>query len=216
MSNDSVVVGTYTGMLPCADCRGIQTTLTLASKSAARTGNGTFTLTEEYLGTRDGNRRFDSRGRWMILRGTPDDRDATVYQLNGDDADRLMFFRRAGDEALRMLDRDQRELSSKASHTLTRATASPLGGYRRIDSADADARSSADYAVSEQGTRTGTEIVLRRIVRADRQVVAGMNYRLCLDVTVANRPAQVEVIVYRDLQQRLSLTRWSADGCRDA
>lgn len=42
----------------------------------------TYTLSEQYLGTRDENRRFNSRGRWTILRGIPDHRAATMYQSN--------------------------------------------------------------------------------------------------------------------------------------
>lgn len=212
VSKDPAVVGTYAGTLPCADCGGISTTLTLMSKSPLHTGDGTFVLTEEYLGSRDGDRRVDSRGRWIILRGTPDDRDATVYQLTFNDATRLMFVRRISEEVLRVLDREQREIRSNASYTLTRAVAPSVGGYRSIDPTDADARSAAEYAVSEQGVRTGTTMVLRRIVRTERQVVAGVNYRFCLDVGGAGGRPDVEVIVHRDLQQRLSLTRWSP-GC---
>src|SRR5262245_53851947 len=76
-----VTMLTYTGMLPCADCRGINTTLTLLAKSRLDTGGGTFELTEEYVGGRDGNRTVETRGRWILLRGTPTDVDATVYQL---------------------------------------------------------------------------------------------------------------------------------------
>ena len=39
------------------------------------------------------------------------------------------------------------------------------------------------------------------VVRAEQQVVAGMNYRMCLDVTIAGNPARVLAIVYcRDLK----------------
>lgn len=39
--------GIYTGMLPCADCSGIKTTLTLQN-------DGKFTLVSEYVGEADG------------------------------------------------------------------------------------------------------------------------------------------------------------------
>jgi len=122
-ADEAVLVGTYTGTLPCADCSGSRTRLTSCARSRLQTGEGAFDLSEEYLPTRDGNRRFDTRGRWILLRGTPTDVDATVYQLNADGAERVMFFLRVGDQALRLLDREQREIHSTANYTLTLTTA---------------------------------------------------------------------------------------------
>jgi hypothetical protein len=172
-----------------------------------------FELSETYLGTRDGDRRFEARGRWIILRGTPTDVDATVYQLNIEGGSRVLYFLRVGDQALRLLDREQREIRSTANHTLARVTEMPLGGYTTIDPADPDARAAAEFAVSTQASRTGTAITLQRVVRAARQVVAGLNYRLCLEVTIAGTPQEVQAIVFRNLQQRFSLTEWSLGGC---
>lgn len=210
---EAIPVGTYTGTLPCADCSGIRTTLTLSAQSQLQTGGGTFHLSEEYLAAGNGNQRFDTQGRWLLLRGTPADRDATVYQLTSDGAERVMFFLRVGDQALRLLDRNQREIPSTANYTLTRMTAAPLGRYSPVDTADADVRVAAEYAVSEQRARAGTHVVLRRIAGAERQVVAGLNFRLCLEVTVADARAEVQVIVYRNLQQRFSLVQWSSAQC---
>jgi hypothetical protein len=196
-----------------ASSSGINTRLTLYAKSRLDTGGGTFSVSEEYLGTRDGNRRFDTRGRWIILRGTPTDVDATVYQLNFDEAERVMFFQRVGDEAVRLLDRDQREIRSTANYTLTRMTEIVPGGYTSIDPAAPEAKAAAEYAVSEQSSRTGMAVALRRLARAERQIVAGLNYRLCLEVTVADKPEEARAIVYRNLQQRFSLTEWSTGAC---
>jgi Aspartic acid proteinase inhibitor len=93
-----------------------------------------------------------------------------------------MYFLRVGDQAVRLLDREQREIGSTASDTLARVTEAPLGGYTSIDPADLDVRAAAEYAVSEQTSRSGAAVVLRRLARAERQVVAGLNYRLCLEV----------------------------------
>lgn len=211
-ATDVSLMGTYAGTLPCADCSGIRTRLTMYAKRGF-TGGGTFALLEEYLGTRDGNRRFETRGRWILLRGTPTDVDATVYQLNVDGAERVMFFLRVGDEAVRLLDREQREIRSTANYTLARITETPLGGYTSIDPADPEVRSAVEYAMSERTSRTGTAVTLRRVVRAERQVVAGLNYRLCLEVAVADKPEEVRALVFRNLQQQFSLTQWSSGGC---
>jgi len=210
---EAVLVGTYAGTLPCADCGGIRTRLTLYAKSRLQTGEGAFDLSEEYLTTRDANRRVDTRGRWILLRGTPTDVDATVYQLNIDGAERVvMFFLRVGDEALRLLDREQREIRSTANYTLARMTP-PLGAYTLIDPAAAEVRAAAEYALSERAAQTGTALALRRVSRAERQVVAGLNFRLCLEVTISEKPEEVQVIVYRNLQQRFSLAQWSSTEC---
>jgi hypothetical protein len=92
-------------------------------------------------------------------------------------------------------------------------TEASLGGYTPIDPADPEVREAAEHAVSEQRSRTGSAVALRRIARAERQVVAGLNYRLCLEVTVADTREEVQVIVYRNLQQRFSLAQWLSAGC---
>jgi predicted secreted protein len=113
------LLAAYAGVLPCADCAGIRTELRLfadqASGQAVR-----YELTETYLGTRDGDRRFERSGRWTVLRGTPDDNDATVYQLDSDQPGRARNFLRVGDAELRVLGRDQRPIASAIPQSLQR------------------------------------------------------------------------------------------------
>jgi copper homeostasis protein (lipoprotein) len=47
----------YQGILPCADCSGLETSLFLDE-------DGTFVLQETYLGSKDGDRTFASYGSW--------------------------------------------------------------------------------------------------------------------------------------------------------
>lgn len=47
----------YQGVLPCADCSGLDTSLFLDS-------DGTFILKEVYLGSRDGDQTFTEYGQW--------------------------------------------------------------------------------------------------------------------------------------------------------
>ncbi|TNV41971.1 envelope stress response activation lipoprotein NlpE [Yersinia pestis] len=47
----------YQGVLPCADCSGLDTSLFLDS-------DGTFILKEVYLGTKDGDQTFAEYGKW--------------------------------------------------------------------------------------------------------------------------------------------------------
>lgn len=64
--------GVYTGLLPCADCEGIKTTITLNQDE-------TFTLEEEYLGESltvkdQGIFVWDNMGNSIILHGEKDKR----------------------------------------------------------------------------------------------------------------------------------------------
>ncbi|KLV03163.1 lipoprotein [Photobacterium aquae] len=55
--------GTYTGILPCADCEGIKTELVLGQ-------DGTFNLTEVYLGKKDGTFEHDGTFNWNAAGNT--------------------------------------------------------------------------------------------------------------------------------------------------
>jgi len=118
-SGSDVLLGTFTGLLPCADCAAIRTELRLYAEP--RSGDATrYELRETYLGTRDGDRSVERSGRWTMIHGSAGDHDATVYQLDADRADARRYFVRAGDDELRLLDREQRELSTSAPHALYR------------------------------------------------------------------------------------------------
>jgi len=64
--------GTYTGKLPCTDCDGIATTLTLNSDE-------TYTLEEIYLGKKDG--QMNSKGTFTW------DKTGTIVTLTNDKGD---------------------------------------------------------------------------------------------------------------------------------
>jgi copper homeostasis protein (lipoprotein) len=78
----------YAGTMPCADCMGIRTVLTLYSEP----GPTRYELNETYVGTKDGDRSFPRFGRWTILRGSATDADATVYQIAFDRPDRTVNY----------------------------------------------------------------------------------------------------------------------------
>ncbi len=81
-----------------------------------------------------------------------------------------------------------------------------LGGYRAIPATDAEALAAAKFAV----TAHDPKLILVRLERAAEQVVAGMNYRLTLQVTDATGVAQAaEAVVWRKLDSRHELTSWN-------
>ena len=107
------LLGVFTGVLPCADCPGIETKLTLTRKGPGW-GDGTFELVETYL---ERGEPVVTTGEWGTLRGSATDPDATVYELNpGQES--VRYFRVDG-ENLRMLDRELGETPADMPYTLT-------------------------------------------------------------------------------------------------
>lgn len=95
------------------------------------------------------------------------------------------------------------------------------GGYKVIASDDAAAQVAAEFAVTTQSEKSGKEMSLVEIVKAERQVVAGSNFRMCLRVTSEGAEGQddattsVQVVVYVDLKGNRKLTSWTASDCGD-
>jgi copper homeostasis protein (lipoprotein) len=114
-------VSYYQGMLPCADCAGILTELTLRSDPASG-GPGDYTRRETWLATRDGDRSAEHGGRWSAQR----EGDATVYQLAGEDSQLPDSFLLAADRTLRLLDPQLQPLPPNLPQTLQPATELPV------------------------------------------------------------------------------------------
>lgn len=107
----------YEGVLPCADCPGIRTELTLTRK-ARGWAEGSYSLTETYL-ERSGPKV--TTGDWTTLRGDAVDPDASVYQLNPDHPETQRNFLRVGDDLeLKALDKDMKRWGGKVPDTLKR------------------------------------------------------------------------------------------------
>jgi copper homeostasis protein (lipoprotein) len=129
-------IGTFAGVLPCADCSGILTELRLyAEQPSGRAAR--YELTETYLGARDGGGSVGTTNRWATLRGSAADRDATVIQLDLGRIDALKNFLRVGDDELRLLDRNLREIFPKAPHSLFRVSDLPPVTLLESDSGQA-------------------------------------------------------------------------------
>jgi hypothetical protein len=101
------------------------------------------------------------------------------------------------------------------------ATAQRLGGYREIDKADEGATAAAEFAVKAQSEKKEMTYKLVSIEHAESQVVAGINYRLCLKVGYHKQDDDVDttefvrVVVSRNLQNQHSLTSWTEENCGD-
>lgn len=93
------------------------------------------------------------------------------------------------------------------------------GGYKEMAKDDAEAAAAAEFAVTEQGKKQEMTYKLVSVEHAEQQVVAGINYRLCLKVGYRKQDDDVDttefvrVVVYRNLQRAYSLTSWTQEDC---
>ena len=102
---------------------------------------------------------------------------------------------------------------------LSSLSAQRLGGYREIAKDDEGAAAAAEFAVKEESTQKEMAYKLVSVEHAESQVVAGINYRLCLKVGYHKQDDDVDttefvrVVVYRNLQNEYSLTSWTGENC---
>ena len=88
-----------------------------------------------------------------------------------------------------------------------------VGGYGTISVRSAEAQGAAKFAVAARARRTGKRIVLWKVLKAEQQVVAGMNYRVCMRVFENGKARTVTAVVYKNLRNKRSLTSWANSRC---
>jgi uncharacterized membrane protein/uncharacterized lipoprotein NlpE involved in copper resistance len=114
-SQGPVADGPYVGTLPCADCAGIRTTLTLYTM-----GEGgeplVYRMTATYLGTAAGDRTEERLGPWSRVGSGSGER----LRIEPHDDVMRQSFGRAGADALVLLDREERPIARSHERTLRR------------------------------------------------------------------------------------------------
>lgn len=93
-----------------------------------------------------------------------------------------------------------------------------LGGYKKVSTEDAGVVAAAEFAANAQGEKADVTIEVLEIFAAERQSVAGTNYRLCLKVSSAGEDEEaaeyfVKTIVFVDLKRNFKLTSWADSDC---
>ena len=118
------LVAQYRGVLPCADCPGIDTTLSLFANSPNDPDHTRYVLKSSY----QERSTFTETGTWSIVHGTPDNPDATVYQLKPKDGGQPTNFLRVSENEILQLDSERRRIDSKLNFSLKKTTsrASPV------------------------------------------------------------------------------------------
>ena len=88
-----------------------------------------------------------------------------------------------------------------------------VGGYKEASKTDREVVSAARFAIKSRKRRQRGSLSLISIERAETQVVAGINYRLCLKVKMKGKTQDVGAVVYENLRHKYSLSSWNAGGC---
>lgn len=111
---DGEPLGVFAGTLPCDDCAGIRTVLTLHLEPDR------FVLEETRLGTREGDRSVRSEGAWSMLEASTDLPDAMVIRIDPGTPEGVRSFLALGAEKLELLDAEGRRVASESNRTLVR------------------------------------------------------------------------------------------------
>jgi hypothetical protein len=97
-----------------------------------------------------------------------------------------------------------------------------VGGYSSAKVDDADVKIAAQFAVKAKAAELKQKIVLQSIAKAERQVVAGTNYRLCIEAYATplkdgedGVTVWAKVIVYREPAGAMKLTSWEESDCNE-
>lgn len=86
------------------------------------------------------------------------------------------------------------------------------GGYSAVSKTDQAVTQAADFAVKAQ-SKKGTAVKLISIATAQRQIVAGSNYQMCLVVSKSNKRQEAMAVVYENLKNQFKLTSWTPGKC---
>ena len=109
---------TYSGMLPCADCSGIRTTLTLYRDQFDNPTR--FQLREEYMNGSNVATSAIERGDWEQTIRLQDNKQLEVYTINPGDPDSDRHFLRDAVNAVELLDENGELIESNLYYRLLR------------------------------------------------------------------------------------------------
>lgn len=96
------------------------------------------------------------------------------------------------------------------------------GGYVKASVNDAKVKAAANYAVTTKAKEMKEKLTLQSIKKAETQVVAGVNYHLCMVIYVPSKQPQtdgvtlyIDSVIYQNLQGQYKITSWedSEDSC---
>ncbi len=139
-TNTAQIDKVYTGVIPCADCSGIEATLLVNQ-------DGSYVEQLVYLGTKEGDRAFREAGKW----------EAEGKKLHlANSKDEKTYFAQAEDgQSVTLLDLDGNPIETQMNYTLEQVKPSKkIGEYRYM----ADAAVFKECGSGRQYTASGIEL----------------------------------------------------------
>lgn len=115
---DASIWTKYEGTIPCASCEGIKMELLLENNP--KNNENEFELTETYLGKKDGNRGFTSRGSYEISYGFEENSSTMVITLYNENKQPMRSFIQEDDRQLLLLGNDGKIIKSNQSYRLSK------------------------------------------------------------------------------------------------
>lgn len=106
----------FSGVLPCADCSGIHTELTL-QKDPEDPTEGVYVLKQTYVGKSTSPQT--SLGKWNVVRGTTKNSEAIVLELKSGKA-LFEYWLVVDNDTLQMLDLQKNQIQSSVNLQLKR------------------------------------------------------------------------------------------------
>lgn len=100
-----------------------------------------------------------------------------------------------------------------ASHAGAVGQGTMVGGFKAVAANDPEVMAAARFAVAAEGQKENATIGLLSVLSAERQTVAGANYRLCLEVEVDGVARNVRALVFRSLKKEYQLKSWKVENC---
>jgi hypothetical protein len=96
-----------------------------------------------------------------------------------------------------------------------------VGGFKEAPADHAQVVAAARFAVRTQAQKQGTRMKLLSVHAAERAIVQGVIYRLCLVVEIEDRENNVVVEqgvraqLFQTLKGQFSLTKWTEENCNE-
>lgn len=109
----------YEGVLPCADCAGIETILKIYQGDGTIESH-TFELVSIYKGKKP-QKKWIKKGTYNLERGLEDDPDGTIYVLNWDkpEAEQIYYgYYSSNPEKIYLLNNKKQIIKSELNHSL--------------------------------------------------------------------------------------------------
>lgn len=110
---------TYSGTLPCADCPGIDESVTFI-QTGNNPSSGSYSIKDVYK-ERNDNKPFVTTGTWVETQGTATDPNAVVYELMPETNEgQVSYYLKLNDTQIVMLDGNKEKIDSPFNMTLTK------------------------------------------------------------------------------------------------